>query len=60
MAKNMDYLAFREQFDYIPASGESAWGLYVTGVDRLVELRRKKVHNHTLSKAEGVGVQSFT
>lgn len=37
MAKNMDELAIRERFDYIPAPRERTWGLYVTGVGRHVE-----------------------
>ena len=37
MAKNMDELAIREQFDYIPAARERIWGIYVTGVGRHVE-----------------------
>lgn len=37
MAKNMDKLAIREQFYYIPAARERTWGLYVTGVGRFVK-----------------------
>ena len=37
MAKNIDYLAILEQFDYIPAARERTWGLYVTSVGRLDE-----------------------
>jgi AraC-like DNA-binding protein len=38
----MDYLAIREQFDYIPAARERIWGLYVTSVGRLVEPPRER------------------
>ena len=44
MAKNMDSLAIREQFDYIPAKRERTWGLFVTSVGRLVEAPGK---NHS-------------
>ena len=37
MAKNMDKLAIREQYDYIPAARERTWGLYVAGVGRFVQ-----------------------
>jgi len=36
MAKDMEKVAIREQFDYIPAARDRAWGMYVTGVGRFV------------------------
>ena len=42
MAKNMDALAKREWFDYIPSARERTWGLYVTGVGRLVHKPRPR------------------
>jgi len=51
MAKYMDSLALREQFDYIPASRERAWGLYVTSVGRLVEQPRNSSRPRKLMKS---------
>ena len=36
MAKYMEKLAIREQYDYIPAARERTWGLYLTGAGRFV------------------------
>jgi AraC-like DNA-binding protein len=49
MAKNMDKMAIRERFDYIPAARERTWGVYVTGVGRQVEPKQPRPsHNHPL------------
>ncbi|MEI6350411.1 MAG: AraC family transcriptional regulator [Verrucomicrobiota bacterium] len=40
----MDELAKQERFDYIPAARERTWGLYVTGVGRLVHPPRQRSH----------------
>jgi len=42
MAKNMDKVAIREQFDYIPAARERTWGLYITGVGRAVKPQQQR------------------
>ena len=36
MAKYMEKLAIREQYDYIPAARERAWGLFVSSIGRHV------------------------